>query len=256
MTMADDFDVQGRGEFYEETGAIRDVVQNHLFQIMTILAMEPPVKADSESIRDEKVKVLKAIPPLDKRNVVLGQFRGYRQEKGVAQDSRVETFAALRLEVNSWRWQGIPFYIRAGKRLPVTCTEIIVQLRKPLEIYPSTLESNYLRLRVSPEPTIAIGMIVMAPGEEMVGQSVEMIASRQPESDGVGAYERLLTHAMEGDTTLYARKDIVEEAWRILDPILKTDISVCEYEPGTWGPPEVEKRVTPVGGWQNPTVTD
>ncbi len=171
ITMAENFGVEGRGGFYEETGAIRDVVQNHLFQIMTNLAMEPPVRTDSESLRDEKVKVLKAIPPLEVKNVVRGQFRGYRGEKGVAPDSQVETFAALKLEIDSWRWQGVPFFIRAGKCLPVTCTEIIVRLRKPLKLFPATLESNYLRLRVNPAVTIALGMMVMAPGDEMVGQT-------------------------------------------------------------------------------------
>src|SRR5208282_3826543 len=215
ITMAEDFGVQGRGAFYEETGAIRDVVQNHLFQVMTNLAIEPPVRTDSESMRDEKVKVLKAIPPLDEKSVVRGQFRGYRKEKGVAQDSQVETFAALKLEVNSWRWQGVPFFIRAGKCLPVTCTEVVVRLRKPLKLFPSTLESNYLRLRVNPAVTIALGMMVMAPGEKMVGQSVEMIVSSEPHPDD--AYERLLGDAMAGDPTLFAREDYVEEAWRIVD---------------------------------------
>jgi glucose-6-phosphate 1-dehydrogenase len=253
ITMAEDFGVQGRGGFYEETGAIRDVVENHLFQVMTNLAMEPPVRTDSESMRDEKVKVLKAIPPLDEKSVVRGQFRGYRGEKGVAQDSQVETFAALKLEVNSWRWQGVPFFIRAGKCLPVTCTEIVVRLRKPLKLFPSTLESNYLRLRVNPAVTIALGMMIMAPGEEMVGQSVEMIVSSEPHPDD--AYERLLGDAMAGDATLFAREDYVEEAWRIVDPVLKAATPVSEYEPNTWGPNELDQRVLPDGGWNNPIVT-
>jgi glucose-6-phosphate 1-dehydrogenase len=187
---------------------------------------------------------------------VRGQFRGYRNEKGVASDSRVETFAALRLEVNSWRWQGVPFYIRAGKCLPVTCTEVLVRLRRPPTVYPSAgLETNHLRFRISPEVTIALGMNVMAPGEEMVGQSAEMLASRHPLRDEMDAYERVLGDAMAGDATLFAREDYVEEAWRIVGPVLKTDAPAYEYEPGTWGPSEVNARVSPAEGWYNPTVT-
>ena len=255
ITMAEDFGVQGRGTFYEETGAIRDVIQNHLFQVLANLAMDPPVRTDSESMRDEKVKVLKAIPPLDAKSVVRGQFRGYRQEKGVAPDSQVETFAALRLEVNSWRWQGVPFYIRAGKCLPVTCTELVIRLRRPPLLYPAgSLTQNHLRFRVSPEVTLALGMTVRAPGEEMVGQAVELLASRSPRADEMDAYERLLGDAMAGDATLFARQDYVEEAWRIVDPVLKTVTPVYEYEPNTWGPSQVDQHVTPSGGWQNPTV--
>ena len=181
ITMAEDFGVQGRGAFYDQTGTIRDVVQNHLFQILCNLAMEAPVGIDSESIRDEKVKVLKAIPALGENNIVRGQFRGYLDEKGVAPGSKVETFAALRLEVNSWRWQGVPFYIRAGKFLPVTCTEVVCRLRKPPTIIPAdVLKSDYLRFRISPDVIIAMGMTVMAPEEKLAGQSAEMIASHQP----------------------------------------------------------------------------
>jgi glucose-6-phosphate 1-dehydrogenase len=256
ITMAEDFGVQGRGSFYDATGAIRDVIQNHLFQVMTNLAMEPPVRTDSESIWDEKVKVLKAISPVGEKDVIRGQFRGYRSEKGVAPDSKVETFAALRLEINSWRWQGVPFYIRAGKCLPVTCTEIRVRLRRPPTVYPSpALKPNHMRLQISPEVTIALGMMVMAPGEEMVGQAAEMVASRHPRADEMDAYERVLGDAMAGDATLFAREDYVEEAWRIVDPMLKVDMPVYEYQPGTWGPDEVGRRVSPSDGWHNPTVT-
>jgi len=255
LTMAEDFGIQGRGAFYDQTGAIRDVVQNHLFQILANLAMEPPVRTDSESIRDEKVKVLKAIPPLDVKNIIRGQFRGYRTENGVAPDSKVETFAALRLEIDSWRWHGVPFYIRAGKRLPVTCTEVLVRLRRPPTMYTSkALKSNHLRLRISPEVTIAIGMMVLSTGEEMVGEAVEMLASHHPRADEMDAYERLLGDAMEGDATLFAREDYVEEAWRIVDPALKADTPVYVYEPGSWGPDEVAQRVLPPGGWHNPTT--
>src|SRR5208283_2541770 len=189
ITMAEDFGVQGRGVFYEQVGTIRDVVQNHLFQVLANLAMEPPIRTDSESIRDEKVKVLKAIPPLDASHVVRGQFHGYRQEPGVAADSQVETFAALRLEIDSWRWHGVPFYIRAGKSLAVTCTEIVCRLRKPPTVISAdVLKSDYLRFRISPEVVIAMGMTVMAPGEKMAGQSAEMIASDQPTAEEMDAY--------------------------------------------------------------------
>jgi glucose-6-phosphate 1-dehydrogenase len=255
ITMAEDFGVQGRGAFYDETGTIRDVIQNHLFQVLCNLAMEPPGRADSESIRDEKVKVLKSIPPLDEKNLVRGQFRDYRKEKGVAPNSQVETFAALRLQVNTWRWKGVPFYIRAGKCLPVTCTEVVGRFRlPPTLIRDSALTKNYLRFRISPEVSIALGMTVMAPGENMVGQATEMLASRHPQVDEMDAYERVLADAMAGDATLFARQDYVDEAWRIVDPILKKTISVYEYEPNTWGPAEVQQTVEPEGGWLNPTL--
>jgi glucose-6-phosphate 1-dehydrogenase len=256
ITMAEDFGVQGRGAFYDQTGTIRDVIQNHLLQVLCNLAMEAPVRMDSESIRDEKVKVLKAIPALDSKNVVRGQFRGYLKEKGVKPDSTVETFAALKLEINSWRWQGVPFYIRAGKSLPVTSTEIVCRLRKPPTVVSAdALTSDYLRFRISPDVEIAMGMTVMAPGETMVGQSAEMIGSRQPTALDMDAYERVLGDAMAGDTTLFAREDYVEEAWRIVDPVLKETTPVYSYEPNTWGPQQVE-QVTPPGGWQNPIVGD
>jgi glucose-6-phosphate 1-dehydrogenase len=257
ITMAEDFGVQGRGAFYDETGTIRDVVQNHLFQILTNLAMEPPVRTDSESMRDEKVKVLKAIPPLDVKNLVRGQFRGYRKERGVAPDSQVETFAALRLDVNSWRWQGVPFYIRAGKCLPVTCTEVVVRLRRPPTVFPTASPSpNYFRFRISPEVTAAFGLTVMDPEEKMIGQPVELLASHHPDAGEMDAYERVLLDAMEGDPTLFAREDYVEEAWRIVDPVLKAGSPIFEYEPKTWGPSEVDKQVAPPGGWQNPIASD
>jgi glucose-6-phosphate 1-dehydrogenase len=256
ITMAENFGVQGRGAFYEETGAIRDVIQNHLFQVLANLAMEPPPRTDSESIRDEKVKVLKAIPPLEEKSVVRGQFRGYRKEKGVAPDSKVETFAALQLEIDSWRWKGVPFYIRAGKCLPVTCAEIVVRLRQPPTMYQGyELTANHFRLRISPEVAQAFGMNVIAPGEDTVSQSVEMVASRQPRADEMDAYERVLGDALAGDATLFAREDYVEEAWRIVDPVLKGVTPVYEYEPNTWGPSAADQKVSPPGGWQKPIVT-
>jgi glucose-6-phosphate 1-dehydrogenase len=222
ITMAEAFGLQGRGAFYDQTGTIRDVIQNHLFQVLTNLAMEPPVRTDSESIRDEKVKVLKAIAPLEARNPVRGQFRGYRQEHGVAADSRVETFAALWLEIDSWRWKRVPIYIRAGKCLPVTCTEVIVRLCQPPTMYQGfNLEPNYVRFRISPDIAIAFGANIMGPGDETDSASVEVVASRHPGADERDAYERVLGDAMVGDATLFAREDSVEEAWRIVDPVLK-----------------------------------
>jgi glucose-6-phosphate 1-dehydrogenase len=207
-------------------------------------------------MRDEKVKVLKAIPPLEASNLVRGQFRGYRSEKGVAPNSQVETFAALRLEVNSWRWQGIPFYIRAGKSLPVTCTEIVVRLRRPPAVFPTCSPArNYFRFRISPDVIGAVGVTVMDPEEKMIGQAVELLATRHPRASEMDAYERVLGDAMAGDATLFAREDYVEEAWRIVDPVLKAKTPVLEYEPNTWGPAEVDRTVVPPGGWQNPTVT-
>ena len=255
ITMAEDFGVQGRGAFYDETGTIRDVVQNHLFQVLTNLAMEPPVRTDSESIRDEKVKVLKAMPSLDAKNLVRGQFRGYRDEAGVAPDSKVETFVAVRLEIDSWRWQGVPFYIRAGKCLPVTCAEVVVRLHRPPTMFHSfDLAANYCRLRISPDVTFAIGANVIAPEEEAGSQTAEMLGTRLPRAEEMDAYERVLGDAMHGDATLFAREDYVEEAWRIVDPVLKDGTPVYEYEPGTWGPTDVDSSVAPLGGWQNPTV--
>jgi len=256
ITMAEDFGIQGRGEFYDETGAVRDVVQNHLLQVLSNLTMEPPVRTDSEAIRDEKVKVLRAIPALAAENIVRGQFRGYRSEKGVASGSTVETFAALRLEIDSWRWQGVPFYIRAGKNLPVTCTEVVVRLRQPPTMFHGfDLQPNHCRLRISPDVTIAIGTNVIAPGTETQSQTAEMVGTRLPRADEMDAYERVLGDAMHGDATLFAREDYVEEAWRIVDPVLKAATPVHEYEPGTWGPKEVDARVSPSCGWLNPIVS-
>jgi glucose-6-phosphate 1-dehydrogenase len=257
ITMAENFGVEGRGSFYDQTGTIRDVVQNHLFQILCNLAMEAPVRIDSETVRDEKAKVLKAIPPLEANNLVRGQFRGYRQEKGVAPDSKVETFAALQLEVDSWRWRGVPFYIRAGKNLPVTCTEVLARFRRPPTVFRECpTAQNHLRFRISPEMTIAVGTTVMGPSERLIGEVVEMIASRRPSPEEMDAYERVLGDAMAGDATLFAREDYVEEAWRIVDPVLKADTPVYEYEKGTWGPSQVNERILPPGGWHNPTATD
>ena len=254
ITMAEDFGVQGRGAFYEQVGTIRDVVQNHLFQVLANLAMEPPIRADSESIRDEKAKVLKAIPSLAAGDVVRGQFRGYRSEKGVAPGSKAETFAALRLQIDSWRWRGVPFYIRAGKCLPVTCTEVVVRLRQPPTMFEDfELEPNYTRFRISPDVTIAMGANVIA-DQNTRSQTAEMLGTRLPRAGDMDAYERVLGDAMHGDATLFAREDYVEEAWRIVDPVLKNGTPVYEYDPGSWGPEEVNDRISPPRGWQNPVV--
>jgi glucose-6-phosphate 1-dehydrogenase len=253
ITMAEDFGIQGRGAFYDATGAVRDVIQNHLFQLLSNLAMEAPARLDSESLRDEKVKVLKSIPALTAGDVVRGQFRGYRQEPGVAAESQVETFAAVRLHVDSWRWQGVPFYIRAGKCLPVTCTEVVVRLRRPPSVFPTAAQSsNYFRFRFIPERTVAFGVTVMDAADKMIGEPVELEASRHPSPDEMAAYERVLGEALEGDATLFARMDYVEEAWRIVDPLLTMKTPVREYEPGTWGPTDAA-HVAPPGGWANPT---
>ncbi|HTZ95357.1 MAG TPA: glucose-6-phosphate dehydrogenase [Terriglobales bacterium] len=254
ITMAEDFGIQGRGGFYDQTGTIRDVVQNHMFQVLSNLAMEPPVRMDSESVRDEKVKVLKAMPAIEEKNLVRGQFRGYRDENGVAKDSQTETFAAVKLEIDSWRWKGVPFFIRAGKCLPTTVTEIVAKFHKPPTLIPdSQLVENHLRLRLSPEITIAMGMMNLAPNAEgLTLQTSEMVANHVPRGDEADAYERVLGAAMEGDSTLFAREDYVEEAWRIVDPVLKSKTPVYEYAPGTWGPDEAD-RVAPPGGWSDPS---
>jgi glucose-6-phosphate 1-dehydrogenase len=252
ITMAENFGIQGRGAFYDQTGTTRDVIQNHLFQVLANLAMEPPARTDSESIRDEKVKVLKAVATLEPQDIVRGQFKGYKSEPGVAAMSTVETFAAMRLSINSWRWQGVPFYIRAGKCMPVTATEVLVRLRQPPTVYclPNQLP-NHVRFRISPEITIALGVNVLSPDDETVGLTTELIASRRTRAGEMDAYERVLGDAMHGDQTLFAREDYVEEAWRIVDPVLRAGTPVHDYLQGTWGPAEVQ-TVSPEGGWHNP----
>jgi glucose-6-phosphate 1-dehydrogenase len=255
FTMAENFGVQGRGSFYDQTGAIRDVVQNHIFQVMCNLAMECPARRDSESMRDEKVKVLKAIPAIEPKNLVRGQFRGYLDEKGVAPNSQIETFVALKLEINSWRWDGVPFYIRAGKNMPVTCMEVMARLRKPptTNMTEPDTPQNYMRFRVSPEMTVAMAVSVAPPSGAGKREAVEMVASRHPRPEEMEAYERVLGDAMAGDATLFARQDYVEEAWRIVDPVLKAATPVYTYEPQAWGPKEVDQSVVPPGGWDDPS---
>ena len=253
LTMAEDFGIQGRGAFYDTAGVIRDVVQNHLFQVLSNLAMDPPARDDSESIRDEKVKVLKSVRTLGPADLVRGQFRGYREEKGVARDSQVETFAAVRLMIDSWRWEGVPFYIRSGKCLPVTCTEVLARLRRPPSILYENSAADHVRFRISPATEIAFGLNVMDPEETGVGERAELIASRHPGPNERDAYERVLGDALVNDRTLFAREDYVEEAWRIVDPVLGAATPLYTYEPGTWGPAQAA-AITPPGGWQDPIV--
>ena len=242
ITMAENFGVEGRGAFYDQTGTIRDVIQNHLFQILCNLAMEPPVRTDSETIRDEKVKVLKAIPAIEAGNLVRGQFRGYLQEKGVAPDSKIETFAALQLEVDSWRWKGVPFYIRAGKNLPVTCTEVLARFRKPPTVVKDDVSQNYMRFRISPEMTIAMGATVMGPGEQMEGEAVEIIASRHPSPQEMDAYERVLGDAMAGDATIVRARGLCGGGLANRGPHAERRQSDLRIRQGRLGPCERPKK--------------
>uniref|UniRef100_UPI00404A2F07 glucose-6-phosphate dehydrogenase n=1 Tax=Algoriphagus sp. TaxID=1872435 RepID=UPI00404A2F07 len=255
ITMAEDFGIQSRGAFYDVTGTIRDVIQNHLFQILCNLTMEPPQTLDSESIRDEKVKVLKAIAPLRAQDVVRGQYKGYLQEKAVSEGSKTETFAAIRLHINSPRWDGVPFFIRAGKQLPVTCTEILVRFKHLPSAYSSIASKpNHIRFRISPDVTVAFGMLIMAPEEDMASVLSEVQGNPTPFPKEKDAYERVLTDAMAGDPTHFARQDYVEEAWKLVDDYLHADSPVFTYIPGTWGPEEVNELICPPGGWNNPTL--
>jgi glucose-6-phosphate 1-dehydrogenase len=252
ITMAEKFGVEGRGRFYEEVGTIRDVVQNHLLQVISYLAMEPPAGSYADAIRDEQSKVLRAIRPLSRDDLVRGQFRGYRQEDGVNPRSRVETYAAVRLFIDSWRWDGVPFFIRAGKCLAATVTEVLVQLRRPplSDLAPGA--ANYVRFRLGPDVTIAIGARVKEPGEGMKGEPTELSFMHHPHGDEMDAYERLLGDAMAGDRTLFAREDAVLAAWGIVEPVLGSDDEPYPYGPGTWGPPEADRLVAGVGGWLCP----
>ena len=253
ITMAERFGVDGRGQFYDQTGAIRDVVQNHLLQLLTNVAMEPPPGLDPEMLRDEKVKVLKGIAPLRPADVVRGQFRGYRNEQGVDPDSTIETFVALRLSINSWRWKDVPFYIRAGKQLAATATEVVVKLRQAPAVFTDTPPpANYFRFQVTPSQTIAIASFVKVPGEALAGHSVELTVSEHSDPTEMSAYEELLTDAIRGVTARFARQDYVEEAWRIVDPVLDDATPVHAYDPASWGPAEANGAVAPAGGWVNP----
>jgi glucose-6-phosphate 1-dehydrogenase len=254
ITMSENFGVAGRGAFYEQAGAMRDVVENHLFQLLSNVAMEPPVSMETRNLGDEKVKVLRAIRTLEPGDVVRGQFKGYRDEKGVKPDSTVETFVALRLYIDSWRWKGVPFYIRAGKSLPVTATEVTAVLRQPPTMFPQvTASENYLRFRVSPVLAIGIGALVKKPGDAMTGDAVELLATENSGPTELLPYEELLDNAIHGDQIRFAREDYVEEAWRIVHPVLDNAVSLRFYDPGTWGPAEADALTSTAGGWRNPS---
>jgi glucose-6-phosphate 1-dehydrogenase len=252
ITMAEKFGIEGRGEFYDDTGAIRDVVENHMLQVVAFLAMEAPTGLYCDAIRDEQVKVFRTIPPLDPKHLVRGQFKGYKKEKGVAPDSKVETFAAVRLEIQSWRWSGVPFLIRAGKCLPVTTTEVLVKLRKPPLDSLAGGPNNSFRFRLGPgEISLDLNARVKRPGEEMVSMPAHLSAVEKHTADEVDAYERLLGDAMHGDAMLFVREDAVEAAWAIVEPILEKNASLHFYEPGSWGPAEADRLAKDVGGWDN-----
>ncbi len=254
ITMAEDFGVQGRGGFYEEVGAIRDVVQNHLLQVIALLAMDAPIGHDPQLVQAEKLRIFRAMRPLDPKEVVRGQFRGYRDEKGVAKDSQIETFAALRLHIDTWRWAGVPFFIRAGKCLPISATEVMITLKRPpLAIFdPSeSLPANYFRLRLSPEVVICTGALVKQNGENMKGEPVELTARHKSRREKA-PYERLLGDAVRGDTALFTQDASVEAAWQVVDPVLTNAPPVIEYEPGTWGPEAAAELVNGGESWHDP----
>jgi glucose-6-phosphate 1-dehydrogenase len=254
ITMAESFGVLGRGSFYEEVGAIRDVVQNHLLQVIALLAMDAPTAQDADTMHAENLRLFRAIRPLDPADVVRGQYVGYRDEPGVAADSPIETFVALRLRIDTWRWTGVPFYIRAGKRLPITATEVVVDLKRPpLTIFddvPPSM-SNYFRFRLSPEVLISAGVRVKAAGDVMRGQSVELGARHQPAGEK-SPYERLLAAAMRGDASFFTHDSAVEAAWRVVDPVLNLSVPPAPYEPGTWGPADAVRVFTGNEGWHDP----
>jgi glucose-6-phosphate 1-dehydrogenase len=254
ITMAEDFDVLGRGAFYEEAGAIRDVIQNHLLQVLSSVIMDAPLQSAPNALRDEKSRVLRAIRPLDAQNIVRGQYHGYRTAPGVAENSTVETYAAVRLHVDSWRWADVPFYIRAGKCMPVTSTEVVVEFRRPPrevfgELVPSL--SSHLRLRLSPDVVIGLGMRVKVAGERMAGEDVELVVTRQP-GDAMTPYERLLGDAMRGDLGLFGRQDAIEAQWAVVDPVLGDSTPVYDYPCGTWGPREATRLLEGDDGWIDP----
>jgi len=254
ITMAEDFDVLGRGAFYEEAGAIRDVIQNHLLQVLSSVIMDAPLQSAPSALRDEKSRVLRAIRPLDAQSIVRGQYHGYRTAPGVAENSTVETYAAVRLFVDSWRWADVPFYIRAGKCMPVTSTEVVVEFRRPPrevfgELVPSL--SSHLRLRLSPDVVIGLGMRVKVAGERMAGEDVELMVTRQP-GDAMTPYERLLGDAMRGDLGLFGRQDAIEAQWAVVDPVLGDSTPVYDYPCGTWGPREAARLVEGDDGWIDP----
>jgi glucose-6-phosphate 1-dehydrogenase len=259
ITLAEDFGVEGRGRFYEEVGALRDVVQNHLLQVLAMVAMDAPVDADAKALRDEKVKVLAAMPPLDPNAVVRGQYDGYRDEDGVAADSDVETFVALRAEIDSWRWAGVPFYIRAGKRLATTATEVLIEFKQPPRLFFARSDSepphpNHLLFRLNPGERVSVSVQIKQPGDALHSRPVDLVYDYDERQEGprAQAYARLLDSALDGDQRLFARADGVEEAWRIVAPVLAHPVPASVYEPGSWGPAEADALLAAHGGWHCP----
>lgn len=257
ITMAEDFGVEGRGAFYEEVGALRDVVQNHMLQVLAMVAMEPPSGRGTEGLRDEKVKVLRAMPPIRPADVVRGQYEGYRHESGVKPESTTETFVALKAQVDTWRWSGVPFYIRAGKGLATTAMQVYVELQNPptgVQLgQTGTMAANSLLFKLSPDVSISLAANVKAPGEEMSGRTVELAFNDLPSADGLDPYERLLGDAIDGDTTLFTRADTVDEAWKVVADVLGDATDVHPYFRGGWGP-EAADRLIGEGGWHNPEI--
>ncbi len=257
ITMAESFDVADRGAFFDQAGTIRDVVQNHLLQVISLLAMEAPSGHSPEAVRNQQFKVLDSLRPLHPEDVVRGQYRGYRSVQGVAPDSTVETFVALRLHLDTWRWGGVPIYIRAGKALPVTATEVLVELRQPPEMVFHEIEppdGNNLRFRLTPDMSISLGARAKRPGEAMLGEAVELFARHQSGSERP-PYQRLIGDARKGDQSLFAREDSVEAAWRVIDPVLRNEPPIHQYVKGSWGPAAAAGILAQGDHWHDPEAS-
>jgi glucose-6-phosphate 1-dehydrogenase len=261
ITMAEDFGVEGRGGFYDEVGTLRDVVQNHLLQVLTLVAMDPPASSDATAMRDERVKVLRAMQPWQPEQVVRGQFDGYRDEEGVAPDSQVETYVAVRAEIDSWRWAGVPFYIRAGKAMAETVTEVLVEFQRPPLLFFADPDAavphpNHLRFRIKPDEQMALSVQIKEPGEAMVSREVDLAYTYDERREGVrdDAYARLLGDALVGDQRLFARADAVEESWRIVAPVLDEPPPALPYAQGSWGPADADELIATDGGWHDPEL--
>ncbi len=260
ITLAESFGVENRGAFYETAGCLRDVIENHLFQVVALLAMEPPAGRDFGSVQSEKAKVFEAMRPLKRDDLVRGQYAGYRQEANVAKNSDVETFCALRLYIDSWRWEGVPFYLRSGKCLPVTAHEVLVELKPPpqhlfADSAPTTGRPNYLRFRISPHSAIALAARVKSKGKDFVGDQRELyMVEEEPGEES--PYERLLSDAMAGDGALFTREDAVEAAWKVVNPVLKKHNRARRYKRHSWGPKEADALIAPDGNWHNPNTRD
>jgi glucose-6-phosphate 1-dehydrogenase len=257
ITMAEDFDVADRGSFYDAVGTIRDVVQNHLLQVLALVAMEPPSGFGRDVFLTERYRLLQAIRPLRPEDVVRGQFDGYRELEGVDPESTVETFVACRFAIETWRWAGVPFYIRAGKRMAVTATEVLVELKRPpRDVFGEkvAVHPNHVVFRLGPDMEITLGARTKVPGEKLRGEEVELVATQRP-GEELSPYERLLTDAIEGDSELFSRQDIVERSWEIVDPVLGDVTPLHEYDQGSWGPDEANRLIAGLGDWHNPSPT-